>query len=78
MKVQESITQARDPIVSFSNGDYEGMFPHEDDSMIISIVVAEYKIERVPVGQGSFANWMEGSEPSRWTSRLLDGAMRKV
>ncbi|RDY13195.1 hypothetical protein CR513_01924, partial [Mucuna pruriens] len=32
-----------DPIISFSKVDYEGVQPHQDDLMVISVVAAEYK-----------------------------------
>ncbi|RDY13204.1 hypothetical protein CR513_01910, partial [Mucuna pruriens] len=57
-RVQVGDAWAKYPIISFSDEDYKGMFPHQDDPMVISIVTVEYKIERVLVNQGSFANML--------------------
>ncbi|RDX76165.1 hypothetical protein CR513_43869, partial [Mucuna pruriens] len=46
----------RDPVICFTNEDYEGTPPHQDDPMVISLIVVDYKIERVLIDQGSFAN----------------------
>ncbi|RDX60416.1 hypothetical protein CR513_61443, partial [Mucuna pruriens] len=56
MAIKTGTTQARDPFISFSNKDYKGMSPHQDDPMVISIVAIEYKIEKVLLDQGSSAN----------------------
>ncbi|RDX82116.1 hypothetical protein CR513_37139, partial [Mucuna pruriens] len=40
------------PIISFSNDNYDNILLHQDDPMVISVVVVEYKIERVLVEVG--------------------------
>ncbi|RDX95256.1 hypothetical protein CR513_22254, partial [Mucuna pruriens] len=40
----------------FTDEDYKGTSPHQDDPMVILLIVTYYKIERVLIDQGSFAN----------------------
>ncbi|RDX81140.1 hypothetical protein CR513_38221, partial [Mucuna pruriens] len=48
-EVRRGLTMARgekgSPILFF-NEDYEGMLPHEDDLIVISVVVVDYKIKK--------------------------------
>ncbi|RDX89374.1 hypothetical protein CR513_28911, partial [Mucuna pruriens] len=53
LTVQERPTQRRDPPITFSNEDYEGTILHSDDPMVISVVIADYKVERDLVDQGT-------------------------
>ncbi|RDX86489.1 hypothetical protein CR513_32165, partial [Mucuna pruriens] len=53
MNVQNDGGHPEDPFISFSKVDYKGVQPHQDDSMVISVVAADYKVERVLVDQGS-------------------------
>ncbi|RDX80475.1 hypothetical protein CR513_38969, partial [Mucuna pruriens] len=39
--------RSKDAPILFSNEDYEGMLPHEDDPMVILVVVVKYKIKSV-------------------------------
>ncbi|XP_020230858.1 uncharacterized protein LOC109811505 [Cajanus cajan] len=41
------------PKISFSDSDYEGVTPHEDDPIVISEIVMGYNVKRVLVDQGS-------------------------
>ncbi|RDY04375.1 hypothetical protein CR513_11919, partial [Mucuna pruriens] len=45
--VQASATCPKDPVNSFSNDDYKGMIPYQDDPMVISVVAAKFKVERM-------------------------------
>ncbi|RDY04109.1 hypothetical protein CR513_12218, partial [Mucuna pruriens] len=56
MSVQSSGDHSEDSIISFSEADYEGVQPHLDDPMEISVVATNYKVERVLVDQGSSTN----------------------
>ncbi|RDX89855.1 hypothetical protein CR513_28361, partial [Mucuna pruriens] len=53
MMVQSGSGHPKDSAISFLENDYDDVQPHQDDSMVISIVVADYKVERVLVDQGS-------------------------
>ncbi|RDX64164.1 hypothetical protein CR513_57311, partial [Mucuna pruriens] len=44
------------PVISFSKRDMRYDLPKHDEPMVISVVVAEYKVERVLIDQGSSAN----------------------
>ncbi|XP_020207400.1 uncharacterized protein LOC109792401 [Cajanus cajan] len=44
------------PEISFSDSDYEGVAPHEDDPVVISTIVMGYNVKRVLIDQGSFAD----------------------
>ncbi|RDX76096.1 hypothetical protein CR513_43949, partial [Mucuna pruriens] len=60
--------------------DYVGMFPHQDDPMVISIVVVEYKSREFSLIKEAslIIQWMEELEPFKWTSVSLDNVMRKA
>ncbi|RDX65361.1 hypothetical protein CR513_55987, partial [Mucuna pruriens] len=45
-----------DPTITFNDRDLRSGAPDHDEPMVISVVVAEYKIELVLVDQGSSAN----------------------
>ncbi|RDY07110.1 hypothetical protein CR513_08815, partial [Mucuna pruriens] len=49
MTVQVEEAHPRDPIISFLITNYDGVLPHQDDLMVISVVATEYKVERVLV-----------------------------
>ncbi|RDX80480.1 hypothetical protein CR513_38961, partial [Mucuna pruriens] len=58
-KFRTYINQRRNPCKtrgSDREADYEGIQPHQDDLMVISIVADDYKVERVLVDQGSSTN----------------------
>ncbi|RDX70362.1 hypothetical protein CR513_50396, partial [Mucuna pruriens] len=63
MIVQAGKVHAKDPVISFSKVDYHDIQPHQDDLMVISIVVAYYKVERVLVDQRSSTNIEEAERP---------------
>ncbi|RDX84782.1 hypothetical protein CR513_34119, partial [Mucuna pruriens] len=42
MAVEKAIQQ-QDPSITFSDEDYEGTVPHQDDSMVVSVITAKYK-----------------------------------
>ncbi|XP_020217746.1 uncharacterized protein LOC109801147 [Cajanus cajan] len=44
------------PEISFSDSDYEGVAPHEDDPVVVSAIVMRYNVKRVLVDQGSSAD----------------------
>ncbi|XP_020235072.1 uncharacterized protein LOC109814942 [Cajanus cajan] len=44
------------PEISFSDSDYEGVAPHEDDLVVISAIVMGYTVKRVLIDQGSSAD----------------------
>ncbi|XP_020235769.1 uncharacterized protein LOC109815456 [Cajanus cajan] len=44
------------PEISFSDSDYEGVAPHEDDPVVISAIVMGYNVKRVLIDQGSSAD----------------------
>ncbi|KAJ1420569.1 hypothetical protein SESBI_14315 [Sesbania bispinosa] len=48
--------QCKSLVISFSDEDMKGIKPHEDDPMVIDIVMAKYKVQRVLVDQGSSEN----------------------
>ncbi|KAJ1414050.1 hypothetical protein SESBI_19128 [Sesbania bispinosa] len=48
--------KCRSPVISFSDEDMKGIKPHEDDPMVIDIIMAKYKVQRVLVDQGSSAD----------------------
>ncbi|RDY06168.1 hypothetical protein CR513_09888, partial [Mucuna pruriens] len=56
MAIQGNTPYLRDLVICLSNEDYEGIPPHQDDPMVISLIVANYKIERALIDQGSSAN----------------------
>ncbi|KAJ1411149.1 hypothetical protein SESBI_21393 [Sesbania bispinosa] len=43
----------RYPVICFSQRDFEGIQPHQDDPMVIEVSMAKYKVQRVLVDQGS-------------------------
>ncbi|RDY09596.1 hypothetical protein CR513_06024, partial [Mucuna pruriens] len=45
-----------DMVISFLDADYEDALPHQDDPMVISLVVVDYKVERILVDQGISTN----------------------
>ncbi|XP_020206004.1 uncharacterized protein LOC109791150 [Cajanus cajan] len=44
------------PSISFSDADYKGVAPHEDDPIVVSTIVMGYNVKRVLVDQGSLAD----------------------
>ncbi|XP_020209685.1 uncharacterized protein LOC109794654, partial [Cajanus cajan] len=44
------------PEISFSDADYEGVAPHEDDPVVVSAIVMGYNVKRVLIDQGSSAD----------------------
>nr|KYP62324.1 hypothetical protein KK1_016856 [Cajanus cajan] len=44
------------PVISFSDSDYEGVAPHEDDPVVVSAIVMGYNVKRVLIDQGSSAD----------------------
>ncbi|XP_020235081.1 uncharacterized protein LOC109814952 [Cajanus cajan] len=42
--------------ISFSDSDYEGVAPHEDDPVVVSAIVMGYNVKRVLIDQGSSAD----------------------
>ncbi|RDX66111.1 hypothetical protein CR513_55158, partial [Mucuna pruriens] len=56
MVVQGNAFHPRDPVICFTNKDYEGTLPHQVDPMVISLIAIDYKIEKVLIDQGSFTN----------------------
>ncbi|RDX78555.1 hypothetical protein CR513_41156, partial [Mucuna pruriens] len=56
LAIQERPTKRQDPQITFSDEDYKETIPHSDHPMVISVVIADYKVERVLVDQGSSAN----------------------
>ncbi|XP_020208747.1 uncharacterized protein LOC109793700 [Cajanus cajan] len=44
------------PEISFSDSDYEGVAPHEDDPIVVSAIVMGYNVKRVLIDQGSSAD----------------------
>ncbi|XP_020237714.1 uncharacterized protein LOC109816947 [Cajanus cajan] len=46
------------PAITFSDADYEGVSPHEDDPIAISAIVMGYNVKHVLVDQGSSADIM--------------------
>ncbi|XP_020215402.1 uncharacterized protein LOC109799266 [Cajanus cajan] len=44
------------PEISFSDSDYEGVAPREDDPVVISAIVMGYNVKRVLIDQGSSAD----------------------
>ncbi|RDX95427.1 hypothetical protein CR513_22056, partial [Mucuna pruriens] len=53
MAIQGSTLRPRDPVICFTDEDYKGTLPHQNDPMVISLIVANYKIERILIEQGS-------------------------
>ncbi|XP_020240273.1 uncharacterized protein LOC109819092 [Cajanus cajan] len=51
--LMSEICRPPQPTISFSDADYEGVAPHEDDPIIISTIVMGYNVKRVLVDQGS-------------------------
>ncbi|KAJ1395702.1 hypothetical protein SESBI_33153 [Sesbania bispinosa] len=41
------------PEISFSDMDFEGIKPHQDDSMVIKALIANFMVKRILVDQGS-------------------------
>ncbi|KAJ1398071.1 Aspartic peptidase domain superfamily [Sesbania bispinosa] len=41
------------PVISFTNEDFIGIQPHQDDPMVIEMTMVRYKVQRVLVDQGS-------------------------
>ncbi|RDX96005.1 hypothetical protein CR513_21384, partial [Mucuna pruriens] len=56
LAIQERLSPRKDPSITFSNEDYEDTVPHSDDPMVISLIITDYRVERVLVDQGSLAN----------------------
>ncbi|RDX86159.1 hypothetical protein CR513_32545, partial [Mucuna pruriens] len=48
--------QIQDPSITFTTEDYNNTVPHSNDPMVISLIIAEYRVERVLVDQGSSEN----------------------
>ncbi|GAU41091.1 hypothetical protein TSUD_139940 [Trifolium subterraneum] len=46
----------RHPQISFTFRDFEGIYPHDDDPLVISVVTAGFQIKRAMVDTGSSAN----------------------
>ncbi|RDX62236.1 hypothetical protein CR513_59450, partial [Mucuna pruriens] len=45
-----------DSIICFTDEDYEGTLPYQDNPMVLSLIAVDYKIERVLIGKGSSTN----------------------
>ncbi|RDX92680.1 hypothetical protein CR513_25152, partial [Mucuna pruriens] len=56
MVMQSDSGHPKDPVISFSKADYEGIQPHQDNLLVILVVVVDYKVERVLINQGSSSN----------------------
>ncbi|RDX91165.1 hypothetical protein CR513_26881, partial [Mucuna pruriens] len=54
--IQERPAQRRDPPITFTDEDYEGTRLYSNDPMVISIIIADYRVKQVLVDQGSSAN----------------------
>ncbi|XP_057444038.1 uncharacterized protein LOC130736212 [Lotus japonicus] len=48
------------PDITFTVRDFEGVQPHEDDLIVVMLMIAEYEIERVLLDQGSSADLIYG------------------
>jgi len=46
----------RSPDITFSAKDFEGVIPHEDDPMVITLQIINWNIKRVLIDTGSSAN----------------------
>ncbi|XP_020207331.1 uncharacterized protein LOC109792338 [Cajanus cajan] len=46
------------PTITFSDADFEGVSPHEDDPIVVSAIVMGYNVKRVLVDQGSSTDIM--------------------
>ncbi|RDX62685.1 hypothetical protein CR513_58959, partial [Mucuna pruriens] len=46
LAIQERPTKRQDPPITFTDEDYKGTIPHSNDPMVISMVMADYKVER--------------------------------
>ncbi|XP_020209306.1 uncharacterized protein LOC109794252 [Cajanus cajan] len=57
LSVSDWVKPSRPPI-TFSDADFEGVSPHEDDPIVISAIVMGYNVKRVLVDQGSSADIM--------------------
>ncbi|MCI78851.1 hypothetical protein A2U01_0100122, partial [Trifolium medium] len=44
------------PQISFAFEDFAGVYPHDDDLLVISVVTAGFQIKRAMVDTGSSAN----------------------
>jgi len=47
---------AQYPVISFTDGDFEGINKNLNDPMVISIIAANFLVKKVLVDQGSSAN----------------------
>ncbi|RDX81334.1 hypothetical protein CR513_38001, partial [Mucuna pruriens] len=52
MAMQADAPCSHNPVISFSDEDYEDTLPYQDNPLVISMVAADYKVERVLVNQG--------------------------
>ncbi|KAJ1440738.1 hypothetical protein SESBI_01808 [Sesbania bispinosa] len=53
---RQQATHRRPPVITFSEDDFDGVEEHEHDPMVIEVRVANYKVQRVLVDQGSSAD----------------------
>ncbi|KAJ1391913.1 Retrotransposon gag domain [Sesbania bispinosa] len=44
------------PGIAFTNEDFRGIQPHQDDPMVIDVLMAKYRVQRVLIDQGSSAD----------------------
>ncbi|RDX85694.1 hypothetical protein CR513_33079, partial [Mucuna pruriens] len=56
LAIQERPAQRQDPPITFTDEDYKGTIPHSNNPMVISVIIANYRVEKVLVDQGSLAN----------------------
>ncbi|RDY09807.1 hypothetical protein CR513_05777, partial [Mucuna pruriens] len=76
---KERPSMRQDPPITFNNEDYEGTIPHSDDPMIISIIIANYWVERVLVDQGTFKKLgFSESSLEECPGTLIDFASKQV
>ncbi|KAJ1404086.1 hypothetical protein SESBI_26823 [Sesbania bispinosa] len=47
---------ANHPTITFTNDDFQGIQPHQDDPMVIEVLMAKYRVQRVLIDQGSSAD----------------------
>ncbi|RDX95223.1 hypothetical protein CR513_22289, partial [Mucuna pruriens] len=57
-EVQAILTRRSSLVITFDDRDVKHGMPNYDEPMVISVVVAEYRVERVLIDQGSLANIM--------------------
>jgi len=47
---------AQDPDITFSTKDYEGIIPHDNDPMVITLQMLNWDVKRVPIDRKSSAH----------------------